>query len=244
MTKDGHGSVLVKRSPVDHRPPNLRGLSPAALRELGDELHRLIVADHPLRDDRALIKRLEQVNQALAGSRTRERDPIRFHVLDSDGINAFSHIGGHIYVSRSIFALVQADQELQFAVAHELAHLDLGHAAARLEQVAQAPGVEAGLVPWLHFLIALGYSEDQEYAADTSAYQALRRAGRTHREAVSFLRRYADYADIHDLGAGRRPPKSRPGDSRQDIQNHYPAHPPARERLKRLEPQTIPKNSK
>jgi hypothetical protein len=64
-----------------------------------------------------------------------------------------------------------------------------------LEQVARGPGAEAGLVPWLHHLIALGYSDDQEFAADAWAYQALRRAGRSRREALGFPRRYNTYAE-------------------------------------------------
>jgi predicted Zn-dependent protease len=164
--------------------------------------------------------------------------------LNSDGKNAFSHIGGHIYVNHGIESLAQTDQELQFVIAHELAHLELGHTQARLKQIAVGPGARIGLLPWLHHLIALGYSDDQEYAADAWAYQALLRAGGTHRQAVGFLRRYAAYAREEKLDNGRHPPKSRQEDARQDLENHYPAHPPARERLKRLEAQSVPNTQK
>jgi Zn-dependent protease with chaperone function len=60
-----------------------------------------------------------------------------------------------------VAGLTQTDAELQFVIAHELAHLELGHPAARLEQVAQAPGASVGLLPALEFLIALGYSDEQ-----------------------------------------------------------------------------------
>jgi Zn-dependent protease with chaperone function len=134
-----------------------------------------------------------------------------------------------------MFALAQVDAELQFVVAHELAHLALGHPAARLEQIAQGPGARLGLLPSLDFLIAWGYSDDQEFQADAWAYQALRQAGRSHREAVGFLRRYALYTDGEGLTLHPHPPKTGPGESPQDLDNHYPAHPPARERLRRLE---------
>ena len=162
------------------------------------------------------------------------------HVLSSTTVSAFSHVGNHIYVSRGVFALARVDAELQFVIAHELAHLKLGHAAARLEQAARDSHAEVGVVAWLHHLIAMGYSDDQEYAADAWAYRALERAGRSHREALGFLRRYGSYAEEHALNHGRRPPRSQPGDARQDIDNHYPAHPPVRERLSRLAAETSP----
>jgi Peptidase family M48 len=233
-----HASQQSDKLAVAPLPPDLRGLAPEARNELGDELHRLIIADLTLRDEPALTKRLEYLCKQLAASRTQVPEPIRFHVLESDGVNAFSHIGGHIYLSRGVFALAQVDAELQFVIAHELAHLELGHAPTRLEQLAREAIGGIGLLPGLSFLLAMGYSAEQELEADVWAYQALRRAGRSHRQAVGFPRRYAGYADEHNLSAGRRSPKSRPGESRQDIENHYPAHPPARERLKRLEGRT------
>ena len=94
-------------------------------------------------------------------------------MLDSDEVNAFSHVGGHVYVSWGVFTLAQTDAELEFVVAHELAHAELGHAAARAEQLAPQADAAIGRVPGLHFLIALGYSAEQEFAADAWAYQAL-----------------------------------------------------------------------
>jgi predicted Zn-dependent protease len=228
---------------VDPRPLALRGLSLADRRALGDELSRLIAEGHPLRDDPAAIRRLDQILEHLAASRSQPREPIQFHVPDSAEVNVFSHTGGHIYVNRGVFTLAQTDAELEFVVAHELAHAELGHTVARVEQLAQQSAAGMGLLPGLHFLIALGYSAEQEFAADAWAYQALRRLGRTHRQSVGFLRRYAGYAESHDL-PGHSPPRTRPSDSRQDLDNHYPAHPPTSERLKRLEAQSIPKNPK
>ena len=221
----------------DPEPPDLRGLSPEELRQIGQKLHEAIKSGHPLADDRALLRRLESLARPL----TAEKPPaaaLQFHILDSDLVNAFSHIGGHIYVTRGVFDLAQTDAELEFVIAHELAHLERGHEQARLEQLVRQAGATAGRIAWLNFVLALGYTDDQEFEADAWAYQALRRLGRSRREAIGFLRRYSAYADEHFLTFGHATPKSRPGDPRQDIENHLPAHPPARLRLARLQAST------
>jgi predicted Zn-dependent protease len=237
-------TIVIRPKPVPPpetgaapRPYDLRRLSPEEVRERGAELSGLIASAHPLRDDAAAIRRLGDLLGHLAPARSRPDEPIRFHVLDSAEVNAFSHIGGHVYASRGVFSLVQTDAELEFVVAHELAHIELGHAAARLDSIPGLDKASPGLVPALFHLIALGFSAEQELEADDWAYRALRRAGRSHRESVLFLRRYAGHAEAAHL-AGRQPPRTHLGDSRQDFENNYPAHPPARERLNRLEPRS------
>jgi predicted Zn-dependent protease len=232
--------VAPAQAPRDPRRPDLHGLAPESLRAIGAELHKTIKANHALVDDKPETKRLVRLARPLLESPSTADDAPHFHVLATDAVNAFSHVGNHIYVSRGVFALAQTDAELQFVVAHELAHLKLGHASERLEQAARGPGAEAGLVPWLHHVIALGYSDLQEFAADAWAYQALRSAGRSRREALGFLRRYGAYAEDDRLDLGRRPPGSQPGDAHQDLANHFPAHPPVRERVARLAAETAP----
>jgi hypothetical protein len=233
---------LANEKPLlNARSPTLRGLTPDLLRGIGEDLFKAVSVDGATVDDHSdtkLLERLLNLWGELAEGRVPGGNGPWFHVLNSQEVNAFSHVGDHIYVSRGVFALAQVDAELQFVVAHELAHLKLGHTAARLEQVARGSHLAIGLGPWLHHLIALGFSDDQEFAADVWAYQALTRIGRSRREALGFLRRYSTYAEEHRLSVGRHPPQSQPGSARQDLDNHYRAHPPVRERLARLEAET------
>ncbi len=57
-----------------------------------------------------------------------------FTVLESDAVCAFSHPGGYVYVCRGLFNLIGEDEDyaLEFAVGHEIAHVDLQHALAGL----------------------------------------------------------------------------------------------------------------
>jgi hypothetical protein len=230
----------IRKLSIDLDPPQIRGLASETLNKISAKLYETIKAGNPIADDPKAVRRLELLALPFTGVFRPDEPRLQLHILESNDVNAFSHLRRHIYVSRGVFALAQVDAELEFVLAHELAHLELGHAAARLEQVAKEAGVTAGRIAGLHYLLALGYSDEQEFEADAWAFDALERAGRSRRDALAFLRRYAAYAAEHDLMLGHRPPKSAFGDARQDVENHYAAHPPAQERIARLEAASSP----
>jgi beta-barrel assembly-enhancing protease len=224
-----------KNLTIDAESPQLSGLSTETLDKIAEKLYETVKSAHPIADLPKDARRLELLAMPFLGAFRPDEPRLQLHILESGDVTAFSHVRKHIYVSRGIFALAQVDSELEFVLAHELAHLELGHEAARLEQVAKEAGLAAGRIAGLYYLLALGYSDQQEFEADAWAFDALLRAGRSRREALGFLRRYAGYAAEHELVLGRRPPKSAFGDARQDVENHYAAHPPALERIARLE---------
>lgn len=51
----------------------------------------------------------------------------KFKVLDTQEINAMALPGGWVYVSRGLMDFLDNDNELQGVLAHEMAHVDLGH---------------------------------------------------------------------------------------------------------------------
>lgn len=231
-----------KKLSIDLEPPRLRGLEAETLDTIAEKLYETVKSAHPIADLPKDARRLELLAMPFLGEFRPDEPRLQLHILDSSDVNAFSHVRKHIYVSRGVFALAQVDSELEFVLAHELAHLELGHEAARLEEVAKQAGLTAGRLAGLYYLLALGYSDRQEFEADAWAFDALLRAGRSRREALGFLRRYAGYAAEHQLLLGRRPPQSAFGDVRQDVENHYAAHPPALERIARLETARSPTN--
>src|SRR5438874_576745 len=62
--------------------------------------------------------------------RDRKDIAVTITVLDSKEVNAFSHLGGYIYVTRGLFNLAATEEEFRFVVGHELAHVDRRHAQA------------------------------------------------------------------------------------------------------------------
>ena len=159
--------------------------------------------------------------------------------------NAFSHPGGFIYVSQKLLDMISEDEDyaLEFAIAHEIAHIDLGHALTCLKD----PGVRAfsdGTLQKLYFLIIPhAYPDNLEFAADTWAYQRMKGLGRSDHDCFAFLRKLDSYAKANGFADRRGKPedllKSRAGKPDafpvfSPIDNHLRAHPPALDRLDHL----------
>ena len=94
-------------------------------------------------------------------------------------MNAFSHPGGYIYLTRGLFDFVGADEDedyvLQFVIGHEIAHVDMQHAIRCLKD-ADLKQSGLGTLPQFYlFILPLGYFDDQDYEADRWAFDQMKR---------------------------------------------------------------------
>jgi hypothetical protein len=162
---------------------------------LGRLVHARVLRDHRAVSSPPLIARVEN---AVAGLlKLRERPELEYHfvVLDSDAVNAFSHVGGYIYLSRGLFNLVASDVELAWVVGHEIAHVDLGHRLASPLPASDVPVSGPDLADACYRQIAGGHSSADEYAADAWTMRRLLELGHTRRQCLAFLKRYRTYLD-------------------------------------------------
>ncbi|SIO39110.1 Peptidase family M48 [Singulisphaera sp. GP187] len=218
---------------------DLGRLTPAEEARLGAELHGLVLASNPVDPD-GDIQRLKRVSGPLIANVARKEVEYKFTVLDSDEVNAFSLPGGYIYVARGLFQLVgeavepEQDYALQFALGHEIAHVDLKH-ALNLVAAGQAAGKAQGVDTLNQLLvpIGLGYPDAQEFAADTWSYQRMTtQLNQTRREALMFLIKLQGFSERNGFRNGRVVPDLKSGLTL--VENHYRAHPAAWDRLDRL----------
>jgi predicted Zn-dependent protease len=134
-----------------------------------------------------------------------------YHValLDSPEINAFATPGGHIFVSRGLLLCANSEDALAAVIAHEIAHIHLHHSIDVIRENRQkeaqkkfGSSMAAAVVPdSLAELTALfdesidglvsvmmsGYSQSQEYDADTLALSLLTSAGYTPSSMLDML---------------------------------------------------------
>ncbi len=198
---------------------------------LGRELHDVIVQLNPTLED-SLLRRVEETAEPLLKTVAHKDIRYTFTVLDSNTVNAFSHPGGFIYVSRGLFNMVGEDEDyaLEFVLGHEIAHVDLKHAVKCL----QDSGVKK--MPWgtlqklYGLIIPAAFLDEQEYEADKWVFGRMRTLGRTNRECLAFLNKLDGYAKIHGFVNGR----AKPSPNSSIIDNHVPAQTAAYKRLKRL----------
>jgi len=201
---------------------------------LGQDLHAMIVQFNPPTSNGALQERVYKAAKPIQARITRKDIHYNFTILDSDDINAFSHPGGYVYLSRGMFPFIgEEDAVLQFVLAHEIAHVD----HQDMIHCLQDPGVQSidmSTLQKVYFIILpLGYLDQQEFAADQWAYRQLIALDHTRYEALKFLRKLKGYATEHEFGEGRVNYKLRPGSS--PVQNHLWANTAAWRRLDELE---------
>jgi beta-barrel assembly-enhancing protease len=121
-------------------------------------------------------------------------------ILDSNEINAFATPGGHIYVTLALVNAAKTEEELAGVIAHEIAHIQLKHSIkaiknSRFTQALLVTGTAvagtAGGMDVKHLTDALndsfmeivqtlvnnGYSQDQEFDADSTAMSLMAGAG-------------------------------------------------------------------
>ncbi|HWR13113.1 MAG TPA: M48 family metallopeptidase [Rectinemataceae bacterium] len=136
---------------------------------------------------------------ALYSSRPEIYAGYRFIVLDSWEINAFASPGGHILVTRGLLRKAQSEDELAAALAHEIAHVSLGHGlasvqGARLTKIASEFAINAGnasggdiaaftsafgdsISELAKIIVISGYSQTYEFQADLEARNIIASAG-------------------------------------------------------------------
>jgi predicted Zn-dependent protease len=130
-------------------------------------------------------------------------------ILDTNEINAFATSGGHILVTRGLLAAAESEDALAAVLAHEMAHIQLGHstkairssrvvdamlsnanaiAAANdisMDEISKALGDSVNDV--VSTLVTKGYSQTQEYDADKYALSLMASAGYDPRAMADML---------------------------------------------------------
>jgi hypothetical protein len=226
-------------APVKLKPLVIPGLDQATAADeavFGQLLNKLILIDHPADEDAGRQRTILEATPPIIDVRDRKDVAITVTVLDSDEVNAFSHMGGYIYVTRGLLSFSATEEELRFVVGHELAHIDLKHGQAlAAETLRDGRAAQVGSLQAMYHQIAAGYTEAQEFAADDWVIDRMRRLDQTTRECLMFLRKFRRLSEDLKFREGRTPPKSALSASDQDVANHYRSQPAAWKRLSRLE---------
>jgi len=232
------GSSLAKSA--DEIGQAMFGLTGKEQKEIGQRLHRKIKAKHGLKNDPAQLARIQKLAAPFLKQMKRKNLAVSFYVLNSDKVNAFSHVGGHIYLNKGLLEIIETDAELQFVIGHEIAHLELGHCEKLLTYAVRAKGLgdELGgtlgaeaaeaIAGLAYQALSAGYSEEQELACDAWAFHPMRKNGCTHPECTAMIRKFME----REKGKTEEKSEDRLSEA---INNHFRTHPPAKKRLEALE---------
>jgi len=113
--------------------------------ELGRRNAEQVEARLPLVRDEIASNYVQALGVSIARTTTRQDLDWRFRIVDSRQINAFALPGGFIYVNRGLIERAEHLDELAGAIAHEIGHVVLRHAAKQIEkQTKTGVAVELG----------------------------------------------------------------------------------------------------
>jgi predicted Zn-dependent protease len=171
---------------------------------LGRAVAAQIVQTYPLySSDPALVSYLNKICQTLA---INSPQPALFNgcyvgILDTREINAFATPGGHIFITRGLLECAGSEDALAAVIAHELAHIQLHHALAIINdqrlvnELSEAADRAASIASrnadprrqalirnrvigeMITTLFRNGFAQEQEFEADLTALSLLDRAG-------------------------------------------------------------------
>jgi predicted Zn-dependent protease len=145
-------------------------------------------ASASLTRDEALRSRVERVAQRVLQSNGKDWRSWDIAVFEDDSLNAFALPGGKIGINSALVRFCRTDDELAAVIGHEIAHVDLRHAAERFSQDMAARGIIGIAVPDNETLarvfgmgaslgVLLPYSRKHELEADRVGMSNMAAAG-------------------------------------------------------------------
>lgn len=148
---------------------------------------------------RVTVERVQSIGARIAAAADRKDITYRFHLIPDSDINAFTMLGGDVYVMTGLTDR-SSDDELACVLAHEVGHAVARHGVkamqARLGYSVLMQAAFRGkastatqVIDTAFTLVHNGFSRQDELQADLLAVRYAHRAGFDPRGMVTFLKR-------------------------------------------------------
>ncbi len=125
-------------------PSPALALSTQAEIAMGREYDQQIVETSVIESDPLLNQWVQTVSNRLWAETARKDVPYNIKIINTSDINAFSTLGGYVYVNEGLLDFVQSDDELAGVVGHETGHIERRHAVT-MQTKAQVLGLLLGI---------------------------------------------------------------------------------------------------
>jgi beta-barrel assembly-enhancing protease len=164
--------------------------------ELGQQINtQLTQRQLRLYENPAINQYVNQIGQRLAAESRRPNLPYQFQIINDSSVNAFTTMGGFVYVNTGLLMLADNEAELASVIAHEIGHVAARHAVKQMKEVAIAQGLTGAAGLDRNAAINIGVdlafkrpnSRRDEYEADVLGLETLGKAGYAQSAMVSFM---------------------------------------------------------
>ena len=185
-------------------------------------------------NDAELQRYVKGVGDRLARAAHRPNLPWTFAVVDEPAVNAFALPGGYVYITRGILPFLRDESELAAVMGHEIGHVDARHQAAAYSRQTLTGGglaVLGILVPETQPL--------QGVAQVTAGLMFLKFGRNDELEADQLGVKYASASGWNAAGMsgllGTLARLDEASGSRRGVPNWAMTHPPAQDRVTKVE---------
>jgi predicted Zn-dependent protease len=193
-------------------PAPARAMSTATEVQIGKQNDQSIRDAYTVVSDPLLNQWTNEVSNKLWGQVVRKDVPYNIKILDATDVNAFTTIGGYIYINEGTLDFAQSDDELAAVIGHETGHNERRHTVtlpAKMQALNLIFGIAALFSPFIYRFGQLAeagviakLSRADELQADQYGLLLMSRAGYDPDAMVSFMRHlgaaYANHEDIVD----------------------------------------------
>jgi predicted Zn-dependent protease len=164
--------------------------------------------------------------------------PFQFHYLpDPNLVNAFALPGGHVFVGGGLLHLMDTEDQLAAVLGHEIEHVDQYHCAERVQLEANARKWHVEDVSALAeipiTLFQVGYSKQQEMAADQEGTRLAVQAGYSPMGAIRLFQKFQRMEDEHTRHPND-PAQELTGLAWQTLSGYFESHPLSSERIQQV----------
>lgn len=200
-------------------------ISPENEYYIGRATAAIILNDYNLYNEPNLTKYLNKICGAIT---INSEKPDLYNgyyvaVLDSDEINAMATPGGHILITRGLLKCTSNEEELASVIAHEIAHIQKQHSISAIKTsrfkdlslnvaslaINESDNDEAkqlmsifgdSVDDVVSSLVLNGFSQEQEFEADSYALELLNNAGYNPHSIVNMLKTLEQNQANHKRG--------------------------------------------
>src|SRR5260370_965362 len=132
------GAALLRASEPDIKVPSYNDLTDQEEIEFGRKVGAEIESKVPILNVGPLEEYVNEIVIKLGRASKRPNMDYKAKVINTMQINAFSILGGHMYVYRGLLQFAQNEAELAAVLGHEVGHVAGHHSATKLATQVQA----------------------------------------------------------------------------------------------------------
>jgi Zn-dependent protease with chaperone function len=190
--------VIVALCCASTPAPTAAALSTGNEVQIGQNTDKQIVEETNIISDPLLNGWVDDISAKLWSQTARKDVPYSIKILDVSDVNAFSTLGGFVYMDEGTLDFVQSDDELAGVIGHETGHIERRHAVQNANKAGLLNilfGIGSLFSPFLYRfgqLIEAGamakIQRDDEYQADKYGLMLMTRSGYDPDAMVSFMR--------------------------------------------------------